>query len=98
MQVEGVDFDKTFAPVMKFSLLHMILAITAKHDFEVHQMDVKVAYLNSILNEEIYLEPPTGYKPLDSKVWQLRKSIYGTRQGRRVWYERIKEEFEALGF
>jgi len=71
MQVEGVDFNETFVPIMKFSSLRMILTIAAKHDFEVHQMDVKAAYLNGILNEEIYLEPPTGFKPLDSKVWWL---------------------------
>jgi len=97
-QVKGVDFDETFVPIMKFSSLRMILAIAAKHDFKVHQMDVKAAYLNGILNEEIYLEPPTGFKPLDSKVWRLQKSIYSTHQGGRVWYEHIKEEFEALGF
>ena len=66
---------------MKFSLLRMVLALTAKHDLKVHQMDVKAAYLNGVLEEEIYLEPPTGFKPRDSKVWQLGKLIYGMRQG-----------------
>jgi len=51
-----------FAPVMKFSSLCTILAIAARHDFEVHQMDVKAAYLNGILNEEIYLEPPMVFQ------------------------------------
>jgi len=59
----------------------MVLALTAKHDLKVHQMDVKAAYLNGVLEEEIYLEPPTGFKPRDSKVWQLGKLIYGMWQG-----------------
>src|SRR5882762_5817277 len=80
-QVKGIDYDKTFAPVMKFSSLWTVLALTAKHDLEVHQMDVKATYLNGILEEEIYLEPPTGFKPGDGKVWRLDKSIYGTQQG-----------------
>src|SRR5882762_5595928 len=97
-QVEGIDYDETFAPVMKFSSLQTVLALAAKYDLEVHQMDVKAAYLNGVLEEEIYLDPPTGFKPGNGKVWRLDKSIYGTRQGGRVWYERIKEEFEALGY
>ena len=66
---------------MKFSSLWTVLALTAKHNLEVHQMDVKATYLNGILEEEIYLEPPTGFKPGDGKVWRLDKSIYGTQQG-----------------
>jgi len=61
--------DKTFAPVMKFLPLWTPLTLTAKHNLEVHQMDIKAAYLNGILEEEIYLKPLTGSKPRDSKVW-----------------------------
>jgi len=97
-QVEGIDYDETFAPVMKFSSLQTVLALAAKYDLEVHQMDVKAAYLNGVLEEEIYLDPLTGFKPGNGKVWRLDKSIYGTWQGGRVWYKHIKEEFEALGY
>ena len=97
-QVEGIDYDETFAPVMKFSSLRTVLALTAKHNLKVHQMDVKATYFNGILEEEIYLEPPTGFKPGNVKVWQLDKSIYSMWQGGRVWYKRIKEEFKALGY
>src|SRR5713101_4756395 len=83
---------------MKFSLLCTILAIATKCNFEVHQMDVKAAYLNDVLDEEIYLEPPTGFKPIAGKVWHLGKSIYGTHQGGHVWYKCIKKEFDSLGY
>jgi len=68
-QVKEIDFNETFAPVMKFSSLWTILALVTKHDFEVHQMDVKAAYLNGVLEEEIYLKPLTSFKPRDGKIW-----------------------------
>ncbi|THH04747.1 hypothetical protein EW146_g10096 [Bondarzewia mesenterica] len=67
-------------------------------DLEVHQLDVKTAYLNGILDEEIYLEPAEGFKPTDGTVWKLNKSLYGLKQAGRVWYKRIRAEIESLGF
>ena len=60
-QIEGLDYDKTFAPVAKFASLRTILAIAAELDFEVHQMDVKSTYLNGKLREEIFMEAPQGF-------------------------------------
>ena len=97
-QVEGIDYDETFAPVAKFASLRTILALAAKLDLEVHQMDVKSAYLNAELKEEIFMEPPPSLNVPEGMVLQLEKVVYGTKQGGRVWYEDIKEKLEAMGY
>ncbi|TFY83163.1 hypothetical protein EWM64_g851 [Hericium alpestre] len=97
-QVEGIDFDETFTPVVKFTSLRMLLALATKEDLEVHQMDVKTAYLHGELEEEIYLQPPAGFGMPEGKVWKLIKSVYGLKQAGRVWYLCIKSEFEKLGY
>jgi hypothetical protein len=62
-------------------LLHAILALTTELDLEVHQMDVKSAYLNGKLKEEIYMEPPPGFNIPEGMVLKLNKAVYGTKQG-----------------
>jgi len=84
-QVEGLNFNKTFTPVTKFSSFHTILALAAEHNLEFHQMDIKVAYLNGVLEEEIYMELPLGLKVPEGMVFHLIKAIYSTKQGGRVW-------------
>ena len=83
-QIEGVDYNETFAPVAKLSFLQAILAIAAEHDLEVHQMDVKSAYLNRELEEEIFMEPPPGFNIPKGMVLQLIKAVYRTKQGSQV--------------
>ena len=97
-QVEGVDFDETFALVAKLSTLCTILAITAEHNLKVHQMDVKCTYLNSKLEEEIFIEPPPGFNILGDMVFRLCKAVYRTKQGSQVWYRNIKKELESMGY
>ena len=60
-QTEGLDYYDTYSPVMRISSIRMVLAIAALKDLEVHQMDVKTAFLNGDLNEEIYMEQPQGF-------------------------------------
>jgi len=97
-QVEGIDFDETFAPVAKLSSLRAILALATKLDLEVHQMDVKSTYLNGELEEEIYMEPPPGFGIPEGMVLKLNKAVYGTKQGGRVWYKNVKAELESMGY
>jgi hypothetical protein len=59
-QVKGLNYDKTFAPVVKFTSIRILLALTAQLDPEIHQVDIKTAFLNGKLDKEIYLQPPPG--------------------------------------
>jgi Reverse transcriptase (RNA-dependent DNA polymerase) len=97
-QIEGLDYDETFAPVAKFASICAIMALATEHDLEIHQMDVKSAYLNSELKEKIYMGPPLGLDVPDSMVLKLLKAVYGTKQGGRVWYESICAKLEDMGY
>ncbi|TFY53550.1 hypothetical protein EVJ58_g9393 [Rhodofomes roseus] len=97
-QVEDVDYDETFAPTTKFSTIRTLLALAAAHDLEIHQMDVKSAFLNGDLDEEIYMACPPGFEDRPDIVWRLRKALYGLKQASRQWYKKIRAEFESLGF
>ena len=97
-QVKGIDYDETFAPVAKLSSICAILAIAAELNLEVHQMDVKSAYLNAKLEEEIYMAPPPGFDIPDSMVLKLVKAVYGTKQGGRMWYQDIRATLENMGY
>jgi Reverse transcriptase (RNA-dependent DNA polymerase) len=97
-QIEGIDFDETFTPVAKLTSLCTILAIAAEKDFELQQMDVKSAYLNGTLKEEIFMNPSPGFDIPDGMVLRLIKAVYGTKQGGRVWYENIKARLTSMGY
>ena len=98
MQVEGVDYNETFAPVAKFQSIRLILALTAQHDLELHQMDVKTAFLYGTLDEEVYMEQPEGYSQNRALVWKLNKSLYGLKQASRAWYRELDATLLVLGF
>ena len=94
----GVDYEDTFAPVAKFTSIRTILAIGANRDMEIHQMDVKTAFLNSKLQEEIYMKPPPGFETPDGSVLKLKKTLYGLKQSPREWYKTLAEYLKTLGF
>jgi len=86
----GVDYDQTFAPVAKFTSIRAILSIAAILDLEIHQMDVKCAFLNGDLEEELYMTVPEGVKtPTEGRFCRLQRSLYGLKQSPRCWYARI---------
>lgn len=102
-QVPGVDYFDTFAPVAKLASIRTVLAIAAARDWEIHQIDVKGAYLNGKLadNEIIYMRQPPGFidpiHPLH--VCLLKKTLYGLKQSGRRWYQRLCEILvDNLGF
>ena len=95
-QVAGVDFNETFALVANFSTIRCILALGAIMDFEMHQMDVKTAFLNSNLEEAIYMDQPQGFVQ-GNMVCKLKKSFYGMKQSPRAWYECIHAFFIKEG-
>lgn len=80
-QVAGVDFNETFAPVAKFTTIRTIVAIGAAMDLEMHQMDVKTAFLNGELEEDIYMDQPQGFVEEGKQhlVCKLKKSLYGLK-------------------
>ena len=97
-QVEGIDYNETFAPVTKFNSIRLLLALAACYDWEIHQMDVKSAFLNGELNEEIYMRPPPGYRAAPDTVWRLKKALYGLKQASREWYKTFSSELKTLSF
>lgn len=98
-QKEGVDYTETFSPVSKDSL-RIILALVAHYDLELHQMDVKTAFLNGDLDEEVYMNQPEGFwaPGKEDLVCKLKKSIYGLKQASRQWYIKFNETITAYGF
>ena len=91
-QVQGKDFEETFAPVIKMGTVRMLLRIAAARKWEVHQMDVHNAFLHGDLEEEVYMRLPPGFTHSDPrKVCRLRKSIYGLRQAPRCWFSKLSK-------
>lgn len=81
VQQEGVDFDDAFAPVARMESVRLLLALAAQEGWRVHHMDVKSAFLNGDLKEEVYVHQPPGFViPGKNKVLRLRKALYGLRQ------------------
>ena len=101
-QQAGIDFGETFAPVAKFTSIRMLLALAAHYDFEVHQMDVRSAFLNGDLDVDIYMQQPEGYTDGSSGgqqlVCKLQKALYGLRQAGRAWFEKMDDALVQLGF
>ena len=89
-QVEGIDYTETFAPVAKMNSIFLVLSLAASYKWEVHQMDVKSAFLHGDLHEEIYMEQPPGFIHNNSSlVCRLKKSLYGLKQAPRAWYAKM---------
>ena len=80
-----MDFEETFSPMVRFTSIRLILAIVAQSNLELHKMEVKTAFLNGELDEEIYMEQPVGFiiKGQEDKVCKLRRSLYGLKQASR---------------
>lgn len=99
-QIPGVDYSDTFAPVARLDIIRLLLAVAAQKNWKVFQLDVKSAFLNGYLQEEIYVEQPEGYvkEGEEDKVYLLKKALYGLKQAPRAWYSRIDEHLCNLGF
>jgi hypothetical protein len=99
-QIQGLDYDETFSPVARFESLRLLLALAALEDWEIHQMDVKSAFLNGLLDEEIFMEQPQGFiiAGQSDKVCLLKKALYGLKQASRAWNLQFHGVLTELGF
>jgi hypothetical protein len=99
-QRAGIDFDEVFAPAARLDSVCVLLAIAAHHDWEVHHLDVKSAFLNGDLTEEVYVSQPPGFviNSMEGKVMRLKKALYGLRQVPQAWNAKLHGTLRALGF
>ena len=99
-QVEGIDYDETFALVARYSSIRSMLALLAQMGWKIHQMDVKTTFLNGKIEEEVYIEQPEGFETFDRElhVCRLKRALYGLKQAPRAWYTMIDNYFTGLGF
>ena len=99
-QKEGIDYDETFAPVAKFTSIRALLALAAERDMDLQQMDVKTAFLNGELEEEVYMTQPEGFIEVGKEhlVCKLQKSLYGLKQAPRAWNTLIDGFLKEKGF
>ncbi|GLJ55714.1 hypothetical protein SUGI_1196790 [Cryptomeria japonica] len=98
-QVEGIDFEETFAPVARLEAIRMFLAYSSYKGYKVYQMDVKFVFLNRNL-EEVYMEQPEGFLLHDNKTFlcQLKKALYGLKKAPRDWCSRLDQHLKEQGF
>jgi hypothetical protein len=99
-QVKGLDFDETFAPVARLESIRMLLAYATHHGFKLYQMDVKSAFLNGPIKEEVYMEQPLDSESEEypNQVYKLHKVLYGLKQAPRAWYECLRNFLIENGF
>ncbi|WVZ80652.1 hypothetical protein U9M48_028110 [Paspalum notatum var. saurae] len=91
-QKEGIDYEDTFAPIARLEAIRSLLAFAASKGFKLQQMDVKSAFLNGFIEEEVYVRQPPGFESarFPDRVYKLRKALYGLKQAPRAWYARLK--------
>ncbi|GJR87487.1 retrotransposon protein, putative, ty1-copia subclass [Tanacetum coccineum] len=99
-QTPRIDYEETFSPVADIRAIRILIAIAAFYDYEIWQMDVKTAFLNGYLFEEVYMEQPKGFvnPKYPNRVCKLKRSIYGLKHASRQWNKRFYNEIKKFGF
>ncbi|GJT92313.1 retrovirus-related pol polyprotein from transposon TNT 1-94 [Tanacetum coccineum] len=99
-QEEGIDFEESFAPVARLEVVRIFVTYVAHKSFPIYHMDVKTAFLNGPLKEEVYVAQPDGFVDPDhlEKVYRLRKALYGLKQAPRTWYDELSNFLMSKGF
>lgn len=100
VQKRGVDYDEVYAPVTRLETVRLLLALSAKKNWEVHHLDVKTAFLNGEIKEDVYVSQPEGFEKTGKEhlVYKLKKALYGLRQAPRAWYAKLNSCLENFGF
>ncbi|XP_062090436.1 retrovirus-related Pol polyprotein from transposon RE1 isoform X1 [Humulus lupulus] len=99
-QSYGIDYQETFAPVAKLNTIRVLLSLAANQDWPLHQLDVKNAFLNGDLEEEVYMDIPPGFENSSNhdKVCRLKKSLYGLKQSPRAWFGKFTKSIIQNGY
>ena len=98
--MEGVDFDESFAPIARLKSICILMSIACTMNFKLYQMDVKCAFLNGYLNEEVFVEQPKGFQDphFPDHMLRLKKALYGLKQTPRAWYDQLTHYLLDRGF
>ena len=99
-QKYGMDYDKTFCPVVRQESLRVLIALSVGSGLKLHQVDVTTAFLNGTLEEEVFMRRPDGFvkKGSENLVFRLKKSIYGLKQSPRCWNVALDTTLKEMGF
>lgn len=97
-QIKGLNYDETYAPVVRFTSLRLLFAYAARRGLDIFHLDVETAFLHGDMDKTVYLQQPKGYivKGQQNKVCKLRKSIYGLKQGSRNWNLKLDSALQGL--
>ena len=99
-QEEGIGFDETYTLVARLEYVRLLLTYASMYNFKLSQMDVKSAFLNGFLNEEMYVSQPPGFEDhiYPNHVFKLKKTLYGLKQAPPQWYERLSNFILFKGY
>jgi hypothetical protein len=98
-QIPGIDVDEVFAPTSSFGARRALLAVAAAKDYEIHQVDIKTAFLNGELEEDVYVTQPPGFDNGNPNVvCKLKKALYGLKQAPRAWHKTLNEKLQTMGY
>ncbi|GJW55358.1 retrovirus-related pol polyprotein from transposon TNT 1-94 [Tanacetum coccineum] len=100
LQEKGINFEESFAPVARLEVVRIFIANAAQNSFSIFKMDVKMAFLDGLLKEELYVSQPDGCVDPDNpdRVYRLRKALYGLKQAPRAWYDKLLKILVLKGF
>jgi hypothetical protein len=95
-----IDYDDTFSLVVKFATIHLVLSVVVSRGLCLRQLDVQIAFLHGVPEEEVYIKQPHGFQdPSQPTCYcKLDKAVYGVKQVTRAWYSRLSNKLQALGF
>jgi hypothetical protein len=97
-QVEGVDFFDTWAPVGSYATLRVLFSVAAVEDLEMRHIDIQCAFLNGVIEGDVYVEQPEMFGDGSDNVWKLRKTLYGLKQSAREWHKELAKLLAKMGF
>ena len=97
-QTLRIDYEETFAPVAKMNSIRVLFSLAACFDWPLYQLDVKNAFLNGILEEEVYMRLPPGFETGKNKVCKLKKALYGLKQSPKAWFNRFGKVIKGFGY